>query len=164
MLEQKEWEHTPSLSIFFSWDPILHWMHWKRQVWDPAWVTILELCQKSLSCKHTNSPWHWEPSWGLSKPCQWQTPSLPAVRLPAASMWAESSCPGVCASERAEGLHPRRDGLGQVRKSAMEENLLHRSTLCSPIGKDGSGAHILVMQGCSEVPAWGLAVLRPTQV
>lgn len=68
MLEQKEKEHNP-LSIFFSRPNFA--LDALEESWDPASVSILELCQKSLSCKHTNSPWHWEPSWDPSKPCQW---------------------------------------------------------------------------------------------
>lgn len=62
-------------SHLFPQDPILHEAYWKRQALVQALVTISVLCQIILSCKHTNSPWHRNPSSDLSKSCQHLTQS-----------------------------------------------------------------------------------------
>lgn len=106
MLEQKEKEHSP-LSVFFSLETqFCTGCTGRGKSWDPASVTILELCQKSLSCKHTNSPWHWEPCWDLSELCQWQSRSLPAESAPCCLHAGWRLLPWVCA-QRAKGLDPR---------------------------------------------------------
>lgn len=152
--------------------------------WVPASGVILVLCQLSLSCKHTNSPWHGDPSWDLSKACQWLTSSLPwRVRLLAASLWAKGSCSGVCfvifkskmAALQGErrGLSPGREGLGRAGKHETEENTPSTSRMCSPFGKDGSGpaprwwfqaVNYNLAQGCSEALPWGLTVPKPDGV